>query len=182
MRRVRGALAGLVLALAAVPGWADSINVFAAASLQGALDEVAQGFRESTGTDVRVSYGPSGTLARQVERGAPADVFICADEDWARYLADKSLLAGPPKNLLANELVLIAPADSKVEARLAPGVNLLALLNGKRLVIANPTTSPAGRYAKAALTSAARASMAVRTASFPTTAAAFAASTHEMWR
>ena len=112
MRRIRGALAGFLLALAVVPAWADSVNVFAAASLQGSLDEVVKAFRESTGNDVRVSYGASGALARQIERGAPADVFLSADEEWVKHLAGKNLLAAPARNILANDLVLIAPAAS----------------------------------------------------------------------
>ena len=151
MRRIRGALAGLVLALAAIPACAEAVTVFAAASLQGSLDEVVRMFRQSTGHAVTVSYGASGALARHIERGAPADVFLPADAEWAKYLAGKGLLAGPAKDILANDLVLIAPADSKAQVKLAPGVDLASLLGGKRLVIAHPDVAPAGRHAKAAL-------------------------------
>jgi len=153
-RRFGGALAALAAAwLACAPAWADAVTVFAASSLRESLDEVARDFQAATGHHVAISYGGSNLLARQVERGAPADVFISADTEWMDYLAKKDLLAAPARNLLANDLVLIAPASSTAQARLAPGVDLAALLGGKRLAMANPDGVPAGRYAKAALAS-----------------------------
>jgi molybdate transport system substrate-binding protein len=155
MRRLGGALAALAAAilLLAQPARADAITVFAAASLKESLDEVARAFQAATGHHVAISYGGSNVLARQVERGAPADVFISADLDWMEYLEKKDLLSGPPRKLLGNALVLIAPASSTAQVKLAPGVNLAPLLAGKRIAMAHPDAVPAGRYAKAALVS-----------------------------
>ena len=111
MKRL-GAAALLLLAFAA-PARADSVTVFAAASLKESLDETAAAFKSKTGHHVAVSYGGSNALARHVSNGAPADVFISADVDWMEYVDKRGVLVpGSRRNLLANDLVLVAPAAS----------------------------------------------------------------------
>lgn len=102
MRRLRGALAGLVLALAPVPALADAITVFADARLKEPFDEVVKSFRESTGHVVSTSYGPSAAFTRHIERGAPVDVLVSADPESLKRLEEKELLAAPPKELVAS--------------------------------------------------------------------------------
>jgi len=128
------------------------VIVFAAASLKTALDEIAPAFRRETGQRVSVSYAGTGTLARQLEQGAPADLFFSADEDWMDYALRRGLVqADTVDALLGNRLVLAAPRDSRVALRLMPGVPLAAALGRDRLALANVVSVPAGRYAKAAL-------------------------------
>jgi molybdate transport system substrate-binding protein len=147
----------LVLALAAAaPLHAEEkpreITVFAAASLTDVLEEIGAAFRADTGASARFSFAASSALARQVESGAPADVFISADVDWMDYLEGKGLIDGESRrNVAGNELVLIAPADSRVSLEIGPGMPLAAALGTGRLSVADPDAVPAGRYAKAAL-------------------------------
>ena len=139
-----------------------AITVFAAASLADAIDEVSRAFAAGTGTTgaglpahipVRTSYAASSVLAKQIDAGAPADVFISADLEWMVFLEKRHLLRpGTWHPLLGNRLVLIAPAASTVHVMLAPHVNLTAALAGGRLATADPDSVPAGRYAQAALT------------------------------
>jgi molybdate transport system substrate-binding protein len=133
----------------AVPGLAqERILVFAAASLKNALDEANGAFPSR----VVASYAASSALARQIENGAPAQVFISADLEWMDYVEKKQLLqAGTRRELLGNRLVLIAPARSKTELRISPGFPLARALGDGRLALANPEVVPAGKYAKAAL-------------------------------
>ena len=148
----RFAIAACLLALGSVALAAD-ITVFAASSLKESLDESVKMFTTKTGHRVRVSYAGSNALARQIENGAPANLFISADEEWMDYLAQKNLLAPDTRrNLVANALVLIAPATSTVQLSIAPGFALGASLKGGRLALANPQAVPIGKYAKAALT------------------------------
>src|SRR5262245_64430310 len=107
----------IFLCLLAVCSWAaHAQTIFAAASLKNALDEVVVGFEKEKSTKVTVSYGASSALARQIESGAPADIFISADLDWMDYLEKKGLIApGTRKDLLGNRLVLIAPAKHPVK-------------------------------------------------------------------
>ena len=128
------------------------VVVFAAASLKTALDDIAAEWQRETGWIVRVSYAGTSALARQVEQGAPADVFISADREWMDYLAQRGLVTDPHM-LLANRLVLIAPASSAVELKLVPGAPLFDALGDGRLAVANVDSVPAGRYAKVALDS-----------------------------
>ena len=137
--------------------YAADITLFAAASLKEALDENVKSFSAKTAHRVRVSYAASNALAKQIENGAPADVFISADEAWMDYVAQKSFLApGTRRNLVTNKLVLIAPAvagkASKLELKIAPKFPLAQALQGGRLALANPDFVPAGKYARAALT------------------------------
>lgn len=131
---------------------AADLTVFAAASLKEALDENVKAFNLKTGHIVRVSYAGSNALARQIENGAPADLFISADEAWMDYLEKKNLLhTGTRRNLLTNSLVLIAPAGRTGSLKIAPKFPLALALDGGRLALANPDTVPIGKYAKAAL-------------------------------
>lgn len=149
-RLLRAALAATLVFLSLAPACA-AVTVFAAASLKESLDEVARGFRAAGGDEVRVAYGASSALARQIEAGAPAALFLSADPEWVRYLEARKLVRGPVVPLLGNDLVLVAPAASRVAVRLAPGVDLAAALGGGRLAVADPRAVPAGRYARAAL-------------------------------
>jgi molybdate transport system substrate-binding protein len=122
--------------------------VFAAASLKNALDDVAA----LSPAKPTLSYGASSALARQIEAGAPAQVFISADLDWMNYLDQRKLLRpGTRKNLLGNKLVLIAPASSAIKTEIRPGFPLASLLGPGRLATADPAHVPAGKYTKAAL-------------------------------
>src|SRR4051812_33493454 len=109
---------GLALASSMVPGLAqaqDSVVVFAAASLKNALDEIAATWSKDTGKPgPKISYAASSALAKQMEQGAPADLFISADLGWMDYVAGKNLIKADTRfNLLGNKIVLIAPKDSK---------------------------------------------------------------------
>jgi molybdate transport system substrate-binding protein len=153
MSRLR-ILAFLALAFVlAVPASAETLTVFAAASLQGALDEAARAFESTSGHPVRISYGASSALARQIEAGAPAQIFVSADLEWMDHLASRGHLAQPRTLLLANSLVLVAPAARPVKLRIEPGFALAAALRGGRLAMADPKAVPAGKYARAALES-----------------------------
>jgi molybdate transport system substrate-binding protein len=131
---------------------AGKVNVFAAASLKNALDEVSAAWKASTGKETSNAYAASSALARQIEGGAPADIFISADLNWMKYLAEKQLIAaGSQVNLLGNTLVLVAPADSAASVTIAPGFDLAGVLNGGKLAVCDVKTVPAGKYGKAAL-------------------------------
>ena len=144
-------LAVLALCLA-LPAHAQDALVFAAASLREALDEATASFALGRAGRVEVSYAASSVLARQITRGAPADVFISADTDWADYVEKSgAAVAGTRRNIASNELVLIAPAKSTVKLRLASGVDLAPALGNGRLALADPDTVPAGKYGKASL-------------------------------
>jgi molybdate transport system substrate-binding protein len=130
-----------------------TLVVFAAASLVDALDEVDKSFTAQTHYEIKASYAASSVLAKQIEAGAHADVFFSADREWMDYLDRRGLLrAGTRRDVLGNSLVLIAPADSGVRLKIAPGFALLAALGGGRLALADPESVPAGLYGKEALT------------------------------
>lgn len=155
-RMIPGAAALLIavgLAAASLPeAQARDVIVFAAASLKNALDEVEAKNQKRTGEKAVISYAASSALAKQVENGAPADIFISADLDWMDYLEKRNLLkAGSRSSLLRNEIVLIAPADSKASIAIGPRFPLAALLGNRRLAMADPDHVPAGKYGKAAL-------------------------------
>lgn len=129
------------------------LTVYAAASLKNALDEVNAAFRASGGPAVTASYAASSTLARQIEQGAQADVFVSADSRWMDYLGERRLLRPNSRhNLLSNRLALIAPKGSAVRLPPAPGFPILRALGPGRLAMANLDV-PAGRYGQAALMS-----------------------------
>jgi molybdate transport system substrate-binding protein len=155
-RRVARAAAGSLLALSLAAfscGACAAVLVFAAASLKESLDDVVTAYRAEGGDEVRVAYGATSALARQIEAGAPAQVFISAELDWMAYLRDRHHLKGPPVDLLSNDLVLIAPAASTVKLDIAHGFDLAGALRGGRLAVADPRAVPAGKYARAALES-----------------------------
>lgn len=130
----------------------EQVVVFAAASLKNALDGIADAWEQETGKEAVISYAGSPALARQIEQGAPADLFISADLDWMSYVSDKDLTRRATETrLLGNRIVLIAPADSDTSAEIAPGFDLAGLLGDGRLAMANTDAVPAGRYGKAAL-------------------------------
>jgi len=127
---------------------AQQLIVFAAASLKNALDDVAA----LSPAKPLVSYGASSALAKQIEAGAPAQLFISADLDWMDYLdRNKLIREGTRRNLLGNKLVLIAPSGSTVQADIKPGFPLARLLGDGRLATADPASVPAGKYTKSAL-------------------------------
>jgi molybdate transport system substrate-binding protein len=132
------------------------LTVFAAASLKESMDEAALVFRRETGQQVRVSYAGSSALARQIERGAPADVFVSADVDWMDVLQSQGLIDAHTRSaLLGNTLVLVAPKHSAAHAiTLDQSADLLPLLGERgRIALALVDSVPAGRYAKAAFDS-----------------------------
>lgn len=143
-------MAAPLVATAAEP---EAVTVYAAASLKNAMDDVGAAFTARTGVKLRLSYGASSTLARQVENGAPADVFMSADVDWMNYLADRRLIiAATRRDVLSNHLALIAPADSRVSLAIRPHMALAAALGPDgRVAMAGPDV-PAGRYGRASLT------------------------------
>jgi len=146
------ALALVVWGNVPAPSQAASLTVFAAVSLREALDEQVRRFETDTGNRVVVSYAASNALARHLEAGAPADLFISADRDWMDYLEQRSLLASESRaDLLRNTLVLIAPATSSSTLRIGPRFALAAALGPEKLAMANPDSVPAGKYGKAAL-------------------------------
>jgi molybdate transport system substrate-binding protein len=150
--RVAGIAIALTLLTPLQPASAQDIVMFAAASLTNALDAAAQVFELQGGAHAKISYAASSVLAKQIENGAPADIFISADLDWMDYLEQRHLIrTSTRENLLGNRLVLIAPADSTEKIEIKPRMDLVGLLGGGRLAMADPDTVPAGRYGKAAL-------------------------------
>ena len=144
-------LAGLALAQPSRAQSGDPL-VFAAASLKNALDGAAALWSRQSGKKVTISYGASSALAKQIEAGAPAQMFISADLDWMNYLADKKLIRPETRsNLLGNRIVLVAPKDSNVSLKIGPNFPLANALGGGKLAMANTDSVPAGRYGKAAL-------------------------------
>ncbi len=133
----------------------EPLLVFGAASLADALQRVGDAYTQSTGTPVKFSFAASSALAKQIESGAQADVFMSADQEWMDYLDRQQLLKpGTRQSLLGNRLALIAPADSKVSIKLGPNAPIGAALGDKgRLATGDPDSVPVGKYAKAALTS-----------------------------
>jgi molybdate transport system substrate-binding protein len=150
------AIIGFFAALAGAPPTAaaqDSLTVFAAASLKNALDDTNAAFSKSTGIKVVASYAASSALVKQIEQGAPADVFISADLRWMDYAAEHRLIKPDSRvNLLGNRLVLIAPKDSKLDTiTIAKGFDIAKLAGDGRIAVADVKAVPAGTYAKAAL-------------------------------
>jgi molybdate transport system substrate-binding protein len=131
----------------------NDLTVFAAASLKNALDDVDTAFTKATGVKVVTSYAASSALAKQIEQGAPADVFVSADLKWMDYLAGKKLIKPDTRvNLLGNRLVLIAPADSKLgTVKIENGLDIAKLAGDGRIAVADVKAVPAGLYAKTAL-------------------------------
>jgi len=130
-----------------------SITVFAAASLTDVLQEVGDAFTRETSIPVKFSFAASSVLARQIENGAPADVFFSADPEWMDYLQNGKLIQVSSRHdVLGNRLVLVAPVDSKIALKIAPHFALAAALGKGRLATGDPDSVPVGRYAHEALT------------------------------
>ena len=147
-------LAAAVAAFLAPAARAEDVLVFAAASLKNALDAVAADWSKATGNTATISYAASSALAKQIEEGAPADIFFSADLDWMDYLQARSLIdPATRESLLGNEIVLIAAGHGAAPIEIAPGFDLAGALNGGRLAIADVQAVPAGKYGKAALES-----------------------------
>ncbi|PBJ98477.1 molybdate ABC transporter substrate-binding protein [Pantoea allii] len=132
---------------------AEKVTVFAAASLTNALEEIAAQYKKAHGTEVVSSFASSSVLARQIEQGAPADLFISADQQWMDdAVAKKSMIDTTRYTLLGNDLVLIAPrSDGAKPVTINDNTNWKSLLKGERLAVGDPDHVPAGIYAKEAL-------------------------------
>lgn len=147
---------GLTLSLSlAGQAFADNnkVTVFAAASLTNALQDIATEYKKEHQVDVVSSFASSSTLARQIEAGAPADLFISADQKWMDYAVSKdSIQPDTRANLLENTLVLVAPKVSKQgDITINAQTDWLKLLDGGRLAVGDPDHVPAGIYAKESL-------------------------------
>ena len=133
---------------------AADVTVFAAASLKNALDDAAKLYQAKTGDKVAISYAASSALAKQIEAGAPADVFFSADLEWMDYLQEKKLIDVASRQiLLGNTLVLVAPKDSTATLPIEKDFPLVQALGAEgKLAMASVDSVPAGKYGKAALT------------------------------
>lgn len=137
---------------AAAVATSDKVVVFAAASLKNALDSIGAKWSAASGKAVTFSYAASGPLAKQIENGAPADIFASADLKWMDYAAEKKLIVpASRKTLLGNTLVLIAPKDAAVDLKIGKGFALAEAIGDSKLATGIPGTVPAGSYAKEAL-------------------------------
>jgi molybdate transport system substrate-binding protein len=130
----------------------SSITVFAAASLTNVLQELGDGFTKDASIPVRFSFAASSALARQIENGSRADMFFSADLEWMDYLESRKLIQpATRRDVVRNQLVLIAPADSKIVLKIQPHFALAATLGKGRLATGDPDSVPVGRYAHEAL-------------------------------
>ena len=149
------ALASLVIGAALAPAQAQekSLTVFAAASLKNALDDINTAYTAKSGVKIAASYAASSALAKQIEQGAPADVFASADIDWMDYATQKkNIKDGTRVDLLGNKLVLIAPKDSDISnVQIGPGFDLAKLAGDGKIATGDVASVPVGKYAKAAL-------------------------------
>jgi molybdate transport system substrate-binding protein len=145
---------GLCAAMGApAPAQEKTLTVFAAASMKNAIDDINAAFLKATGIKVVTSYAASSALAKQIEQGAPADVFASADLEWMDYAAQKKTIKDDTRvSLLGNKLVLIAPKDSRnTEVSIGPGFDLAKVLGDGRIATGEVTSVPVGKYAKGAL-------------------------------
>ena len=130
------------------------ITVFGAASLTEVLQDLGDTFTKDTSIPVRFSFASSSALARQIENGAPADLFFSADLEWMDYLQARALIRASTRvDMVGNQLILVAPVDSKVTLKIEPRFALAATLGTGRLATGDPDSVPVGRYAKQALLS-----------------------------
>ncbi len=155
MRRIWVALITVLLSTAVAADERSPITVFAAVSLTDVLQAIGAVYTATTGTPVRYSFAASSALARQIESGANVDVFVSADQEWMDYLEQRGLIdRSTRRNIVANRLALVAPADSAIQLKIAPGFRLAEALGTRgRLAAGDPDSVPAGKYAKEALTS-----------------------------
>jgi molybdate transport system substrate-binding protein len=146
-------LASFCLPLTVQAADPDAVTVFAAASTTNAINDIGKMFEKKEMGKIVPSYASSSTLAKQIENGAPVNVFISADEPWMNYLEERKLIEpGSRFDLLGNKLVLIAPSDSLIKkVEIGPKFDLPKLLGNGRLATGDPDHVPAGKYAKAAL-------------------------------
>lgn len=130
-----------------------SLTVFAAASMKNALDDIGAAYTARTGVRMVASYAASSALAKQIEQGAPADIFVPADADWMDYAITKKTINEPSRaNLLGNSIVLVAPKDSRLDkVAIGPGFDLSKLAGDGRIATGDVKSVPVGKYAKAAL-------------------------------
>lgn len=158
MQRLLSCIAWLLVGFAGTAGAADTpehspVTVFGAASLTNVLQDLGDVFTKETQVPVRFSFAASSALAKQIENGAPADLFFSADIEWMDYLQKKNLIqAASRHNRVGNKLVLIAPLDSRLKLKIGPHFALASALGKGRLATGDPDSVPAGRYAKQALT------------------------------
>jgi molybdate transport system substrate-binding protein len=157
MSRLAGLFFSLVILCGSIytPAQAEdkTLVVFAAASMKNALDDIDAAFTAKTGVKVSASYAASSTLAKQIEQGAPADIFVSADTDWMDYAVGKKNINETTRvNLLGNSIVLIAPKDSKIDkVAIGPGFDLAKLAGDGKIATGDVKAVPVGKYAKAAL-------------------------------
>jgi molybdate transport system substrate-binding protein len=155
-RLIAAFLAAALFSAASVAHAADGksqVVVYAAASLTDAVTEIGNAFTRETGIPVQVSFAASSALAKQIEAGAPAELFFPADQEWMDYLEQKQLLkVGSRHDVVGNKLVLIAPASGKANVKITSGPALLAAIGSARVATGDPDSVPVGKYAKAALT------------------------------
>jgi molybdate transport system substrate-binding protein len=145
-------IAGLMLAIAPAAAQARGPLVLAAASLQESLNAAADAWAAKRHPRPVISFAGSSALARQIEAGAPADLFVSADEAWMDYVAGKGLVRkGTRASFLTNSLVLVAPAGSRARVTIRRGFPLARMLGNGRLAMADPDAVPAGKYGKEAL-------------------------------
>jgi len=158
MKKIVGVWLVLCVLLAGPPAFAAdpearAITVFGAASLTNVLQDLGDAFTRETSIPVKFSFAASSTLARQIESGAPADVFFSADLDWMDYLQKRNLIQPQSRHdVVSNRLVLICPADSTIKLKIEANFPLAAALGKHRLATGDPDSVPVGRYAKQALT------------------------------
>src|SRR5262245_5451450 len=144
--KIIGRFVALIMTLFAASTHATEINVFAAASLTDSLKEIAIAYEKTSGDKVVFNFGASSTLARQIEEGAPADIFFSADEAKMDGLQKKNLIdASTRKSRLGNALVVVVASDSQLQIGSAAALTNAAI---KKLALAEPKTVPAGIYAK----------------------------------
>lgn len=152
---VRLALGAALSVTLAGQAFADNtkITVFAAASLTNAMQDIATQYQKGKTVEIASSFASSSTLARQIEAGAPADLFISADQKWMDYAVSKdSIKTDSRETLLGNSLVVVAPKASKTgDVKIDAKTDWASLLNGGRLAVGDPDHVPAGIYAKEAL-------------------------------
>ncbi|MCL2429321.1 MAG: molybdate ABC transporter substrate-binding protein [Alphaproteobacteria bacterium] len=143
----------LCLLLAPLRAGAQQLTVFAAASLTDVMQDISARWAEAGHSPLRLSFGASSTLARQIEQGAPANLFASADERWMDYLANKQLIVSDTrKDLLGNDLVLIVPVNKPQHVTIGPGFDLLGMLGPDgRIATGDPAHVPVGLYAQQAL-------------------------------
>jgi molybdate transport system substrate-binding protein len=157
MPRLAGLFFSLVILCGSIysPAQAEdkTLVVFAAASMKNALDDIDTAFTAKTGVKVSASYAASSTLAKQIEQGAPADIFVSADTDWMDYaIGKKNINEATRVNLLGNSIVLIAPKDSKIDdVAIGPDFDLAKLAGDGKIATGDVKAVPVGKYAKAAL-------------------------------